>query len=328
MNAQSPYPVTAEQFEFLTEAVAAYATIVAADRVGMLARIERGAVDMATLARELSLDERSTPWLVAALASLGIIARDDAGLYHAAMPNISRLVGLSKMWDGLDQVLRFGKSLAEGETASGSANFYPGVVPLLGSAFASAAQSVAKHLGPVGARVLDVGAGAAPWSIAVAQHNPNCRVTAVDLSTVIPVTQRAVTVAGVAERYDYLSGDVFSLDLGQAAHDLAMAGNFCHLFVEETNRNLLARLFGVLVPGGKVAIIDVLPNDDLSGPREAILYGLGLLLRTSLGQAYPLSFYADWLQSAGFTNVECVRLPSAVPLSLITAQRPLTPFIH
>jgi len=321
MNAQSPYPVTAEQFEFLTEAVAAYATIVAADRVGVLARIERGAVDVSTLARELSLDERSTPWLVAALESLGIITRDDVGLYHAAMPNISRLVGLSKMWDGLDQVLRFGKSLAEGETASGSANFYPGAVPLLGSAFASAAQSAAEHLGAVGARVLDVGAGAAPWSIAVAQHNPNCHVTAVDLSTVIPVTQRAVTAAGVTDRYDYLSGDVFSLDLGQAAHDLAMAGNFCHLFDEATNRNLLAQLFGTLVPGGKVAIIDVLPNDELSGPREAILYGLGLLLRTSTGQAYPLSCYTDWLQSAGFANVECVRLPSAVPLSLITARR-------
>jgi len=322
MNTQSSYQITAEQFEFLTEAVAAYATIVAADRVGVLARIERGAVDVSTLACELSLGERSTPWLVAALASLGIVARDDAGLYHAAMPNISRLIGLSKMWDGLDQVLQFGKSLAEGETASGSANFYPGAVPLLGAAFASAAQSVAEHLGSVGARVLDVGAGAAPWSIAVAQHNPNCRVTVVDLPTVIPVTQRAVTTAGVADRYDYLSGDLFSLDLGQAAHDLAMAGNFFHLFDEVTNRNLVARLFGALVPGGRIAIIDVLPNDELSGPREAILYGLGLLLRTSTGQAYPLSCYTDWLQSAGFANVECVCLPSVVPLSLITARRP------
>lgn len=243
------------------------------------------------------------------------------------MPNISRLVGLSKMWDGLDQVLRFGKSLAEGETASGSANFYPGAVPLLGSAFASAAQSVAEHLGPVGARVLDIGAGAAPWSIAVAQHNPNCRVTAVDLPTVIPVTQRAVTAASVADRYDYLSGNVFSLDLEQKAN-LAVAGNFCHLFDEATNRNLLARLFGALAPGGRVAIIDVLPDEEMNGPREAILYGLGLLLRTSTGQAYPLSRYTDWLQSAGFTNVECVRLLSAVPLSLITAQRPQTSFVH
>ena len=250
MNAHSPYPVTAEQFEFLAEAVAAYATIVAADRVGALARIERGAVDVSTLAHELSLDERSTPWLIAALATLGIVARDDEGLYHAAMPNISRLVGLCEMWGGLDQVLRFGKSFAGGETASGSAIFYPGAVPLLGAAFASAAQSAAEHLGAVGARVLDVGAGAAPWSIAVAQRNPSCRVTAVDLSTVIPVTQHAVTAAGVADRYDYLSGDLFSLDLGQTAN-LAMAGNFCHLFDEATNHILMARLFSALVPGGK-----------------------------------------------------------------------------
>lgn len=211
--------------------------------------------------------------------------------------------------------------MEEGETTSGSANFYPGAVPLLGAAFASAAQSAAEHLGSVGARVLDVGAGAAPWSIAIAQHNPNCRVTAVDLPTVIPVTRRAATQAGVADRYDYLSGDVFSLDLGQTAN-LAMAGNFCHLFDEATNRNLLARLFGALTPGGRIAVIDVLPDEELTGPREAILYGLGLLLRTSTGQAYPLLCYTDWLHSVGFEEVECVPLSSSLPLSLITARRP------
>lgn len=187
--------LAAEQFEFLTEAVAANAAIVAADRVGVLARIERGAVGASTLGRELSLDERSTRWLMASLASLGIIAR----------------------------------------------------------------------------------------------------------------------------------GDLFSLDLGQTAYDLAIADHFCHLFDELTNCNLLARWFDALVPEGRVAIIDVLPNEEMTGPREAILYGLGLLLRTSPGQAYRYSCYTDWLHNIGFEDIECVRLASALPSSLSTARRRANP---
>jgi hypothetical protein len=58
-------------------------------------------------------------------------------------------------------------------------------------------------------RILDVGAGAAPWSLAIARRNPRCRVTALDLGAVLAVTRRAVATAGQADRFDYISGDVF-----------------------------------------------------------------------------------------------------------------------
>jgi hypothetical protein len=53
------------------------------------------------------------------------------------------------------------------------------------------------------------GAGAAPWSLAIARRNPRCRVTALDLGAVLAVTRRAVATAGQADRFDYVSGDVF-----------------------------------------------------------------------------------------------------------------------
>ena len=195
------------------------------------------------------------------------------------------------------------------------------MVPHLGTWFAPAAERAADHLAAPGLRVLDLGAGAAPWSLALAARDPYTRVTAVELPAVLPATRRAVAAAGYTARFDYLGGDLFAVDVGRSVYDLAIAGNLCHLFDEATNRRLLERLFDALRPGGTLAILEALPTERFDGPRPVILYALGLLLRTSRGQVYPFSTYVGWLRDAGYEAVERIDLSMAPLISLITARR-------
>lgn len=314
--------MNAEQFAFLTEAVTTSAALDTADRLGILNRLEQGPVDAPTLAHDCAIGERGARWLLAALATLGVAATDGNGTYYAAVPRIGRLGRFITLWDGLSQVVREDRSVAEVDTPAGAQDLYSDAVAYLGIAFQRDAQCVADYLSPFGKRVLDVGAGAAPWSIALAQRDPECCVTAVDLPAVLEVTKKAVAAAGVKGTYDYLGGDFFALDLGDQAYDLAILGNICHLFDETNNCRLLTRLFEVIQPGGKIAIVEPLPNERLDGPREVILYGLGLLLRTSTGQAYPLSTFTSWLQYSGYESIERFELSSFNGLSLITGRRP------
>ncbi len=136
------------------------------------------------------------------------------------------------------------------------------------------------------------------------------------------VTRQVVATSGDNAQFDYLSGDLFTIDLGRSAYDLAIVGNLCHLFDEAANRHLLGRLFDALRPGGTLAILDALPNERLNGPRSVVLYALGLLLRTSRGQVYPFSTYVGWLREVGYEAVERLDLSPIPPISLITARRP------
>lgn len=167
-----------------------------------------------------------------------------------------------------------------------------------------------------------MGAGAAPWSLAFALRNPDYRVTAVDLPAVLAVTRQCVIAAGCQAQYEYLAGDCFSVKWDNGAYDLAIAGNLCHLFDAAANRRLLERLFQALRPGGRALIFDFLPNDPLDGPRWIVLYALGLFTRTNSGQVYPFSAYASWLAEVGFTDVECIDLGAAPPISMVCARRP------
>ncbi|HEX6481424.1 MAG TPA: class I SAM-dependent methyltransferase [Ktedonobacteraceae bacterium] len=314
--------LTTEQWSFLQEAIATSSALAAAERLGVLARLAVGPADLITLARDCAISERGAHLLLAALSSLGLIEVDSDGLYRTALPDLAQVATWIAPWGQLTQAIRDDRPARAGDTPGGAEILYPEVVAHLGAWFAPAAEGAADHLIARGQRILDLGAGAAPWSLALAARNPDVRVTAVDVPAVLAVTRQVVAASGYADRFDYLSGDLFSIDLGRSAYDLAIAGNLCHLFDEAANRRLLGRLLGALCPGGTLAILDALPNERLDGPRPVVLYALGLLLRTNRGQVYPFSTYVGWLREVGYEAVERIDLSGDLPISLIMARRP------
>jgi len=311
-----------EQQLFLQEALAAAAALSAADHLGVLARLHAGPADSITIARDCAISERGARLLLAALTSLGLIEENSDGLYHAVTPDLAHVSAWLTPWGQLTRAIRDDQPASAGDTPSGAVALYPEVVAHLGVWFAPAAERAADHLIARGLRVLDLGAGAAPWSLALAARNPDLRVTAVDVPAVLAVTRQVVATSGCDTQFDYLSGDLFTVDLGRSTYNLAIVGNLCHLFDEATNRRLLGRLFDALRPGGTLAILDALPNERLDGPRPVVLYSLGLLLRTKRGQVYPFSTYVGWLRESGYEAVERIDLSPTSLISLMTARRP------
>jgi SAM-dependent methyltransferase len=313
-------PAIGAPLAYLGEAVAAAAVVQTAGRLGVLARLDGAPATTAELTDACEISERGARLLLGALAGLGLAEAVGGGAWRAALPDLAGLAGTAGMWAHLAEALREDRPLLRGDTPEGAAAFYPGAVSHLGAMLSAVAERAAKLLPPAG-RVLDAGAGAAPWSLAVAARDPACLVTAVDLPAVVPATRRAVRSAGRERQFRFLAGDLYDVDLGRGVYDLAIAGNLCHLFNGEASRRLLGRLYDALAPGGRLAVMDVIP-DEQPRPRWVALYELGLFLRTASGRVHPLAAYLDWLHDAGFEPPEQHHLVDQAQAVLLVARRP------
>jgi SAM-dependent methyltransferase len=315
-------PIAPAQAAALQEACAAAAAIHSALELGVVARLTEAPADPTGVAADCGLTQQGAEALLSALAGLDLLELGDDGCFRPAPSGLADFAELLRPWVSLPFALRGERRPADAATIAGAESLYPRLVSQLAALFRPSAQHAAELLVQPGLRVLDVGAGAAPWSLALAARDPSCTITAVELPGVIASTRSAVRRAGREGRYEFVEGSAFDVDWGEPAlYDLALVANLCHLFAEEANLRLVRRVADAVRPGGRVAIVDILPTERGDGPRPAVLYALGLVLRTSSGRIYPYSTFRRWLGEGGFEDVRRRDLPGPFPITLITGER-------
>ena len=113
--------------------------------------------------------------------------------------------------------------------------------------------------------MLDIAAGHGIFGIVIAQRNPQAEIVAVDWAGVLSVATENAAKMGVAARHKALPGDAFSADLG-TGYDVALMTNFLHHFDAATCTTLLKKVAASLKPGGRIAVLEFVPNDDRVSP--------------------------------------------------------------
>lgn len=297
---------------FLFEARGACAVLEAGRDLGVLDRLRTGRVTASGLAEQCRITPRAAETLLTALHKLGLAEPTEAGGYGPGRLRIEELSAVLATWD----------SLADGLRDSGRGNWpdYATTVRGLAVMNSSAAARAAHWLADTGPRVLELGAGAAAWSLALVAADPRREVTALDLEPVLATAREAVAAAGQCERYQFLGADLFEVDLPEGGFDLVIAGHMCHLFDDADNRRLLARAASWLRPRGTVVLIDLLPSDVLPRERMTAVYEVGLVRRRPAGRVHAWHDYLEWLDAAGFQRAERLEVPlGSGAVSLIRA---------
>jgi len=148
-------------------------------------------------------------------------------------------------------------------------------------------------------KVLDIAAGHGMFGITLARLNPGVQVTALDWKNVLVVAGENARAAGVAARFHTRAGSAFDVPFGEA-YDLVLLPNFLHHFDPTTCERLLAKVRDALAPEGRVVIVEFVPDDDRSGPPDAVRFSLIMLASTPAGDAYTFPEFQSMLRHAGF----------------------------
>ncbi len=148
------------------------------------------------------------------------------------------------------------------------------------------------------AKVLDIAAGHGLFGIAVAELNPAAEIVAVDWGNVLQVAIANAAKAGISDRFRTIPGSAFDVDFGDG-YDLALLPNFLHHFDPPTNVKLLKKIRAAMKPGGLVATVEEVPNDDRISPPIAS-FSMMMLCSTPAGDAYTFRELDQMFREAGF----------------------------
>ena len=301
--------------------------ILTALELDLFTAIQSGAT-AAQAAAAAGTEARATEMLLHALASLDLVRKEGAVFHNspvaarflaAGSPDSARMAMLHTArlwhrWSGLTECVRTGTTVPDERGAEDTEAF---IAAMHNNARQRAAQ-LAQAAAAGASRMLDVGGGSGAYAIAFAQANPRLRAEVFDQPAVLAIAERHIREAGLQERIATRAGDLRTDEFG-GGYDLVLISAICHMLGAEENRNLLARVFRALAPGGRVAIQDFLLRADKTGPRAAALFSLNMLVNTQGGASYSEDEYTAWLREAGFGEVR--RVPLAGPAGVLIAAR-------
>jgi hypothetical protein len=317
-NAAAPSPELFLQTLWAYQRTAAIRTAVELD---VFSAIHSGAATADAIAERCAVSTRGTRILCDYLAMLGFLAKTDdqyaltpdsatflakaSPAYMGGVIEFLMSPAIVRSLDRLTDTVRHGTVPAESNIVSEEnpvwERFARAMVPMMGPAAAEIAGLLeAESAGPQ--KVLDIAAGHGLFGIAIAQRNPEAEIVAVDWPRVLSVASENATRLGVAARHRSIAGDAFTTDWG-GGYDLTLVTNFLHHFDVPTCAGFLRKVHASLVSGGRVAVLEFVPNDDRLGPPFPAAFALTMLAETAGGDAYTFGELRAMLGEAGFRNV-------------------------
>jgi ubiquinone/menaquinone biosynthesis C-methylase UbiE len=157
-------------------------------------------------------------------------------------------------------------------------------------------------------RVLDIFAGSGAWGIAMALRHPQVQLVARDEPALLETVREKVYQFGLEERFVFKTAKVDEKIFESASFSLIIVSHACRFLGARRSQELLRECHRLLQPGGKLLLVDVIANNERTGPPTASIIQLSLFLNTQEGDIFTAAQFHTWLKAAGFEEVKDQRV--------------------
>jgi SAM-dependent methyltransferase len=298
-----------------------YWTLVAAVELGLfdaLARLGPQPASAAAVARSLGTQAGATATLLDAQVGLGFVEAVGEGyviseaaeryLTAGGAASMVELIAVANgphaNWPALAETIRTG--VPPEPVDDDPVAFYR---PLVVATFPTqhrAAGRLAVRIGLArtpGLRVLDLGAGGAPWALAVLLASPRASAVVNDLPGVIELAAEKAAALDLADRVELRPGSYFDITVEPDSYDLVILAHVCRAEGDDGARRLIERAFGALRPGGRVILADYFRGATRTTNPFSARMGATMMASTRRGDTFTGPQVVGWLGAAGFVDV-------------------------
>jgi hypothetical protein len=327
---------TAEEILALGRSYQGAAVLMAATELDLFAALAPAPLAAEELARHLQGDPRAVTMLLDALTALRLLEK--AGDLYALPTGLEALLRADgaqsvlamcqhqanclRRWAQLAKVVKTGQPAERTASVRGEAGDLQSFIGAMDNISAPTASQILQAVQPLTFQhLLDIGGASGTWTIAFLRACPTAKATIFDLPEVIPMAQRRIAAAGLGDRVQYAAGD-FMQDRLPTGADLAWVSAIVHQNSRVQNRLLFGKTYQALLPGGRIAIRDIVMEESHVQPVAGALFAINMLVATEGGSTYTLAELAADLHSAGFAQTSLARRDQAMN-AVVAARKPV-----
>jgi SAM-dependent methyltransferase len=279
------------------------------------------------LAQRIRGDRRATEMLADALAALGLLEKT-GGRYSvppdlrplltagpkSVLPMVLHSMTLLRTWSKLAATVRSGKPPEREPGIRGAEGERAAFIAAMHSVSMATADPLVARLGPPKFNhLLDVGGASGTWTLAFLRAVPGAKATLFDLPDAIAQARQRLAGTEFADRVTLHEGDFYADPLPGGA-DYAWVSAIIHQHSRAESVALFRKIHAALVPGGRIAIRDVVMQSDRTRPVFGALFAINMLVNTATGGTFTFDEIAEDLTTAGFHSPRL-----AVPADDMTA---------
>ena len=183
-------------------------------------------------------------------------------------------------------------------------------------------QSVVPQLALAGRKqLLDLAGGPGTYSVLMAKASPELQCTVLDLPAVAAVAQELIKDAGMQDRVTCLPGDYHVAEFPDG-NDVVTIFGALHQESPEAIRDILARAYEALEPGGLLYVLDMMTDATRTAPKFSALFAINMALTTQHGWVFSDAELEQWMTDAGFVGFSCKPVPPPMPHWLACGYKP------
>ena len=335
MNSANSQKWTVDHVLSLSRNYQGAAVLAAAAELNLFSALAGGPTHAAQIATELGCNLRGLVILLDALTALHLLEkRKDTyvladgveslltpGGDQTVLSMVQHQANCLRRWAQLATVVKTGRPASQIPSVRGESGDEEAFIGAMHNISAPIADTVIQAIQPLHFQhLLDVGGASGTWTMAFLRACPSAKATLFDLPCVIPLAQKRLASAGFLHRVQLAAGSFYENELPSGA-DLAWVSAIVHQNSREQNRELFAKVFKALQPGGRIAIRDIIMEPERTRPEASALFAVNMLVATEGGGTFTFAELSEDLTSAGFQAPSIARRDEGMH-SIVVARRP------
>ncbi len=290
-----------------------YWSVVTGVELGVFDALADGPLEVTTLAQRCGAEPRRLAVLADALVAAGLLdgtpsvyalsATAEAHLVHGRDRSMCDLLawspGPQENWPALAGTVRGALPPAP---VDDDAAFYARLAAATRPSQLAVARAALGALDlPSRARVLELGAGAAPWAAALLGADPAASAVVNDFAGVVEHAEHLL--GELSARCRFVAGDYLDAQLPAGPYDLVVLAHVLRAEPDDRAAALVARAASLLSEDGRLVVAEYLGGRDPRVHPHAALLGVTMLAATRHGRLCTVEELSAWLAAAGCSVV-------------------------